>query len=128
ISSGSPPITQTTFLACRAHYPGGSDQVPVGCFPVHAAFPVIQAGRHPRLHFRGLLELHLRYGLPGCSPTMRAFCHEASIRPVTRPNRSSATESNRLLLAWVLPPLVICAVGAHRRIQVKSSDLIHTEK
>jgi len=26
------------------------------------------------------------------------------------------------------PPLVICAVGAHRRIQVKSSDLIHTEK
>jgi len=36
-----------------------------------AAFPVIRAGRHPRLHFRGLLELHTRYGLPGCSPTKK---------------------------------------------------------
>ena len=37
--------------------------------PSYAAFPVIQAGRHPQLHFRGLLELYACYGLPGCSPT-----------------------------------------------------------
>jgi hypothetical protein len=24
----------------------------VDCFPIHAAFPVLQAGRHPRLYFR----------------------------------------------------------------------------
>jgi len=85
----------------------------VGCFPARAAFPVSQAGRRPRLHFRGLLELHSRYGLPGCSPTMRGLCHEASIRSVTRSNRSLATKSYRQLLGWDLPPLVICAVGAH---------------
>src|ERR1035438_2402213 len=35
----------------------------VGGFPAGAAFPVSQAGRRPRLHFRGLLKLHSRYGL-----------------------------------------------------------------
>lgn len=77
------------------------------------AFPVSQAGRHPRLHFRGLLKLHSRYGLPVCSPTIRGLCHEASIRPVTQSNRSIATKSYRQLLGWDLPPPVICAVGAH---------------
>jgi len=67
-SSGSPPITQTTFWTCRAHYPGGSEQVLVGFFPARAAFPQSQRGRHPQLHFRGLLKLHSRYGLPSCSP------------------------------------------------------------
>ena len=28
-NSGSPPITRTTFLTCRAHYPGGSKRVRV---------------------------------------------------------------------------------------------------
>jgi hypothetical protein len=35
----------------------------VDCFPAHAVFPVLQAGRHPHLYFRGLLRLHSRYGL-----------------------------------------------------------------
>src|SRR5262245_24937858 len=30
-SPGPPPLTQITFPACRAHYPGGSVQVLVGC-------------------------------------------------------------------------------------------------
>src|SRR5215472_11271585 len=49
------------------------------------------AGRHPRLHFRGLLGLHSCYGPPGCSTAQGGLCHEASIRPVAQPNRSSAT-------------------------------------
>ena len=82
----------------------------VDCFPVHAAFPVLQAGRHPHLYFRGLLRLHSRYGPPDRStpssaiPRARArgtlgsvaqggLCHEASIQSVTRPNRSSATRA-----------------------------------
>ena len=85
----------------------------VGCFPVDEAFPVSQAGRHPRHHFRGLLKLHSCYGLPVCSPTLRGLCHEASIRLVTQSNRSLATKSYRQLLGWDRPPLVICAVGAH---------------
>jgi len=62
-----------------------------------AAFPVIRAGRHPRLHFRGLLELHTRYGLPGCSPTKSGLGYEASTRPdgskSFQQGRSSATMS-----------------------------------
>ena len=85
----------------------------VGCFPARAAFPVSQAGRPPRLHFRGLLKLHSRYGLPVCLPTIRGLCYEASIRPVAQSNRSLATKSYRQLLGWDFHPPVICAVGAH---------------
>jgi hypothetical protein len=82
-----PSLTQITFLACCAHYPGGPDQVLVGWrvarsragfFPVRAAFPVIGAGRRPHRCFRGLLDLHTRYGLQSCSPTLRGLYREAS--------------------------------------------------
>jgi hypothetical protein len=65
----------------------------VDCFPAHAAFPVLQAGRHPHLYFRGLLRLHSRYGPSDCSTAQGGLCHEASIRLVTQPNRSSATRA-----------------------------------
>ena len=77
------------------------------------AFPESQAGRHPSLHFRGLLRLHSRYGLLDCSTAHGGLCHEASIQPVTQLSRSSATRSYRQLPGWVLPPLVNRAVGAH---------------
>ena len=77
------------------------------------AFPVSQAGRRPSLHFRGLLRLHSRYGLLDCSTAHGGLCHEASVQPVTRLNRSSATRSYRQLPGWILPPLVNRAVGAH---------------
>jgi hypothetical protein len=64
--AGLPPITQTTFRHAVLTTPAYRTGALVGCFPVRAAFPVSQAGRHPRLHFRGLLKLHSRYGLPVC--------------------------------------------------------------
>ena len=67
--------------------PGAS----VGCFPVRAAFPESQAGRRPRLHFRGLLRLHSRYGPSDRSTAQGGLCHEASTRPVARPRRPPAT-------------------------------------
>jgi len=63
----------------------------VDCFPIHAAFPVIRAGRRPQLHFRGLLRLHSRYGPLDCSTAQGGLCHEASTKPVARQSRSSAT-------------------------------------
>ena len=79
---------------CRAQYPGGSERVPMSvASPFHAAFPVSQAGRHPRFHFRGLLRLHSRYGPLDRSTAQGGLCHEASRRPVTQPPRSSATRS-----------------------------------
>src|SRR3982751_4863847 len=118
-SPGYPPLTQITFSACRAHYPGGSEQVLVGSFPARAAFPVLPAGRHPHRHCRGLLKLHTRYGLHSCSPTRRGLYREAPPAPVSRLGRSQAIQSYQQLLEWVLPPLVICAFGAHGRSRWK---------
>src|ERR1039458_9540580 len=72
-----PPLTQITFLACCAHYPGGptgADGYSIarsraGFFPVGSAFPALAPGRRPHCSFRGLLKLHTRYGLQGRSPT-----------------------------------------------------------
>ena len=119
---GPPPLTQTTFLACCAHYPGGPiradgyrfERAPApGSFRIDSAFPAKAPGRHPHCSFRGLLKLYSRYGPPSCSPTFRGLCREVPARPVSRPNRSPAIESNHQLFEWVLPPLVICPLGAH---------------
>ncbi len=69
--------------------------------PSRAAFPGSQAGRHPRLHFRGLLRLHSNYGPLDRSTAQGGLCHRASIHPVTRTNRLPATRSNRPV--WVVP-------------------------
>src|ERR1700688_4446109 len=42
---------------------------PRRALPNRMAFPERTAGRHPQISFRGLLELHSRYGPPICSPT-----------------------------------------------------------
>src|SRR5690606_41095756 len=50
--------------ACHRHYPGGISWVLVSvASPEAAAFPEIQAGRLPHYPFRGLLNVHSRYGL-----------------------------------------------------------------
>src|SRR5205823_2667870 len=61
--------------------------------PPRAAFPEIQAGRRPRLHFRGLLRLHSRYGPSDRSTAQGGLRHEASARLVAQTGRSSATRS-----------------------------------
>ena len=49
---GSPPITRIALPACRAHYPGGPEWVPLSvASPSHAAFPVLRPGRRPRRTF-----------------------------------------------------------------------------
>ncbi len=61
------------------------------------------------------LRLHTRCGPPDRSTAQGGLCHEASVRPVTRQSRPSATRSNRLLSGWHLPPMVFRAIGAHLR-------------
>jgi hypothetical protein len=124
--SGLPLLTQITFSACRAHYPGGS----VRCFSVISwrapapgssrtalAFPHTTGGRHPRYSFRGLLELHWYYGLQICSPTFRGLGCEASMESVTKLHRSSAIQAYRDLLVRDFHPLVIGAARAHDVLQ-----------
>ena len=56
------------WLTCRAHYPGGPNRCKCRLLPGSCGLPVSQAGRRPQFHFRGLLRLTARYGLPACSP------------------------------------------------------------
>jgi hypothetical protein len=77
----------SSFLATNAgSQQSGVAQARMGAcvdyFPIRSAVPDSLAGRHPRLHFRGLLGLHSCYGPPGCSTAQGGLCHEASIRPV----------------------------------------------
>src|ERR1035441_10589688 len=110
---GSPPITQITFPACRAQYPGGPNR----CLSVSSPF----ARPSP---VNGRVGIH-NFTFEACSGFTRVTackvaarpkadsCPEASTRPVAQPDRSVATISNRQLHRWILPPLMICAVGAH---------------
>ena len=77
VPSPLPPVNRT----------GASD----GFFPARAAFPEIQTGRRSRLHFRGLLRVHSRYGPQACSIAQGDLGHEASTCSVTQTYCSSAT-------------------------------------
>src|ERR1022692_1005450 len=110
---GSPPITQITFPACRAQYPGGPNR----CLSVSSPF-----ARPSPVNWR--VGIH-DFTFEACSGFTRVTackvaahptadsCPEASTRPVTRPDRSVATMSYRQLHRWILLPPVICAFGAH---------------
>src|SRR5690349_17092303 len=83
------------------------------------------AGRHPRLHFRGLLKRHSRYSLHGCLAAQRRLCPEASTRPVTRPSCSVAITSHRQIHEWILLPLapeVRCVKVQHEAAGVASDE------
>ncbi len=106
-----PPATQTTLPACRAPYPGGPQQGRLSVASLSARpSPFVRRVGIPDFTFE---SYHSRYGLLGCSPTIRGLYHEAPTYPVDkRLGRSQATKCYRQLLGWVLPPLVICAFGA----------------
>ena len=57
----------------------GQVHVSIASLPVQA-FPVIQAGRHPRIHFRGLLTVHSSYVPVNRSTARSGLCHEAMTR------------------------------------------------
>lgn len=63
--------------------------------------------------FRGLLKLHVSYGLQIRRSAYSGPCHEAPTQPVTRLSRSLATQSYRFLLGWDSHPLMNCAILAH---------------
>ena len=65
VAAGLPRLPEPPCLRAVPTTPADRRAARVGCFPLRAAFPVKSAGRHPQLHFRGLLGLHSRYGPQG---------------------------------------------------------------
>ena len=54
------------------------------------------------------------YGPPGCSTTQGGLCHEASIRPVTQPNRSSVPDLSTIIWVNSSSTGYPCLFGAHK--------------
>jgi hypothetical protein len=96
-------VDPATFAACCSPYPGGSGQGPSRISLARVAFPTKREGRHPRLVFRGLLGIRMRYGpqlrLPtpgGRYPRLRGAGHPVRVsalgllpgRPISSPGET----------------------------------------
>ena len=109
---GSPQLPASPFRRAVPINPGGPQRVHLSvASPPRAAFPEIQAGRRPRLLFRGLLRLHSRYGPPDRPTAQGGLCHEASTRLVAQAGRWSATRSTDNSLGGTFP--ATRAIWAH---------------
>ena len=85
----------------------------VGYSPVPRGLPLISGGSASTSSLSRPAQASLAFGPQGRSTAQGGLCHRASVPPVTRQDRLSATRSNRQLSGWILPPLVLRAVGAH---------------
>jgi hypothetical protein len=82
---------------------------PFPCSPAAAAFPVNLPGRRPHLSFRGLLDVHSRYGLPARRAAKRPVCLEGFDGFVTSTAAPIATGWSDRVAGWELHPLKIVA-------------------
>jgi len=114
------PVSRITFPACCAHYLRRIEQVHLSiASPFVRPSPLCRRVGIRDFTFEACSGYHSRYGPPSCSTAQGGLCHEASIRPVAQPNRSSATRpiDNYLggfLLHWLSVPF-----GAHCIIRVR---------
>ena len=83
----------TGMLSSIPRWPAGSDRSwdglfqPFPCSPAATAFPKLGLGRRTHWTFRGLLDVHLRYGLPARCIAKRYICLEGSDGFVSSPRR-----------------------------------------
>ena len=70
-----------------------------------SAFPVRKAGRLLHYPFRGLLSVHLRYGLHAHRVAIATLCTEGFSGFVTSTAASIVTGRNELVPGWDLHPL-----------------------
>src|SRR5262249_7645794 len=111
--TGLPRLPEPPFRRAVPTTPADRAGADVDCFPAHTAFPKWQEGRHPHCPFRGLLRLHSRYGPPNRSAAQRRPLSRGS-NPHGYPHEPLVSyRINRQLSGWILPPLMICAFGAH---------------
>jgi len=90
---GPPLLTQTTFLACCAHYPGGSTRAAGYYFRIDSAFPAWAPGQHHIGLFEACSSFTRVTACQVARPPFCGLCREVSTRPVSQPNRSPAIES-----------------------------------
>ena len=77
----------------------------VSLSPATAAFPILVQGRRPHWTFRGLLNVHSRYGLSARRVAKRPVCLEGSDGFVTSTAAPIATGWSDPVAGWELHPL-----------------------
>ena len=122
-SAGSPPITQITFLTCRAHYPGGPNR----CVSV----PSLSARPSPVNRRVGIHD----FTFEACSSFTRVTACKIArppkggllsrgSGPASYPTKPLGSyHAHRQLHGWILLPLVICAVGAHQAVSIANREV-----
>ena len=101
---GYPAITQITFLACCAHYPGGSNRCACRFLPCPCGLPRLTGGSASTTSLSRPAQASLALRPARLLARLKAdVCPEAPTQPVTRPSRSVATMSHRHLHGWILP-------------------------
>jgi hypothetical protein len=96
---GSPPFHGSPSRRAVPTTPADRMSAHVDYFPIRAAFPDSLAGRHPRLHFRGLLELHSCYGPPVAQPPKAAFV--TRLRSGQLPSQTARQLPDLSTIIWV---------------------------
>ena len=123
LRSGFPRCVDLRVPTCRRHYPGGplgSDRSWDGLFqpfpfiPSDGGLPHPSARSAPHWTFRGLLDVHSRYGLSARRAAKRPVCLEGSDGFVPSTAAPIATGWSDPVAGWDLHPLKNHAFhGAH---------------
>ena len=110
---GSPPITRTTFPTCRAHYPGRSSRCAYRLLPRSYSLPQMAEGSASALSLSRPARASLTLRPIGSLSRPRRPLSRGS-SPAGYPAEPLVSyQINRQLSGWNLPPLMICAFGAH---------------
>src|ERR1700732_358001 len=103
---GSPPITQTTFPTCRAHYPGGSSGCTWRLLPRPYSLPQMTGGSASALSLSRPAQASLTLRPTGLLNRLKRPLSRGS-SPAGYPAEPLVSyQINRQLSGWNLPPLV----------------------
>src|SRR5262249_51784128 len=112
-TSGSPPITRTTFPTCRAHYPGGSRGCACRLLAHGCSLPQMAGGSASALSLSRPARASLALRPAGSLSRPRRPLSRGS-SPASHPAEPLVSyQINRQLSGWILPPLMVRAFGAH---------------
>src|SRR5262249_12255724 len=116
-TSGSPPITRTTFSTCRAHYPGGSSGCACRLLPRSCSLPQMAGGSASALSLSRPAQASLTLRPAELLSRLKRPLSRGS-SPASYPAEPLVSfQINRQLSGWNPPPLVIRAFGAHGHIR-----------
>jgi hypothetical protein len=112
VGSRDPPlpwishVASKTLCACGPHYPGWRGRILRSVAPPSpSGLPLLTGGSAPARNYRGLLRVHLRYGLRACTLVAPRTSPEASAGRLLASTAPVATEVYRQLPGRDFHPL-----------------------